>query len=91
MRRTVFPVSSFGRGRLDGQIPRLMVPGTASMAVPFSGSRLAVALSDSGARHSAASSLATVRAAVCSAHRPLVTAPSTMIAAPQPAGRSQPA
>ena len=38
-----------------------------------------------------ASYLAAVRAAVCSAHRPLVTRPSTMMATPQPASRSQPA
>ena len=40
---------------------------------------------------SSASYLAAVRAAVCSAHRPLVTRPSTMMATPQPASRSQPA
>jgi hypothetical protein len=44
-----------------------------------------------GARCSAASYLAAVRAAVCSAQRPLVTRASAMMAAPQPASRSQPA
>src|SRR5215469_2135913 len=42
-----------------------------------------------GVRWSGASYLAAVRAAVCCAHRPLVTRPSTMIATPHPISSSQ--
>ena len=44
-----------------------------------------------GVRCSVVSNMAAVWAAVRSAHRPLVTRPSTMIATPQPVSRSHPA